>query len=136
MRKARFQVPGSSGDAELVVFYFGDQGAGSAQSNIDRWVGQFRNQDGSPITNAEVTDREIAGFQVKEVEASGRYIAAMRPGAPERHDKPGQRMIAAIVETDGGPYYFKLVGPDATVEENREAVDALLGSMRKSSTTP
>ena len=131
MRKARFVVPGSGGNAELVVFYFGNQGAGTAQANIDRWVGQFRNEDGSPITNAEVTDTQVAGFQVKKVEASGRYVAAMRPGAPERHNAPGQRMIAAIVETNGGPYYFKLVGPDATVQENRDKVSALLASIKE-----
>src|SRR5450432_1662762 len=36
------------GEAELVVYYFGEGGAGSADANIDRWLGQITQPDGRP----------------------------------------------------------------------------------------
>ena len=42
---------------------------------------------------------------------------------------PGQRLLAAIVASEGGPYYFKFLGPDATVQEHRAAFDALIVSI-------
>ena len=40
-----------------------------------------------------------------------------------------QRLIAAIVYSNEGPYYFKFLGPNATVTEFRGAFDALLDSI-------
>src|SRR5690606_7929951 len=49
MRAAQFTLPGSGGDeAEVVVYYFGESGAGSVQANIDRWVNQFKQPDDKP----------------------------------------------------------------------------------------
>ena len=56
MRLAQYRLPGLEGDpedAELAVFYFGGQG-GSVQANVDRWIGQFSNPDGSPVTDPRV----------------------------------------------------------------------------------
>jgi len=41
-------------------------------------------------------------------------------------------MIAAIVETPKGPFYFKFLGADRTVVENRKALEGLLASMTAS----
>jgi hypothetical protein len=38
-------------------------------------------------------------------------------------------MLAAIAATANGPYYFKLVGPDASVAEQRKTFDAMLQSI-------
>ncbi|MBW2188909.1 MAG: hypothetical protein JRG93_04840, partial [Deltaproteobacteria bacterium] len=43
--------------------------------------------------------------------------------------KGGQRLLAAIVTTDGGPYYFKFLGPDATVTEHGAAFDDVIASV-------
>ena len=41
-------------------------------------------------------------------------------------------MIAAVVETSGGSYFFKLTGPQRTVEAARSAYLALLDSVNQS----
>lgn len=41
-------------------------------------------------------------------------------------------MIATIVETPSGPFYFKFLGADKTVLENRKALAGLFESMRAS----
>jgi hypothetical protein len=129
MRKAQYRVPGKAGDAELVVYYFGPQGAGSADANIDRWVSQFQNPDGSPIADAQPSRRQVNGLDVTTIEVTGRYVAAMQGTPDERHGKTGQRMLAAIIEAGEGPYYLKMIGPDATVSENRGGFEQLLTSL-------
>jgi hypothetical protein len=39
-------------------------------------------------------------------------------------------MLAAIAEGPGGPVFFKLVGPAATVARVSRAFDRMVGSMR------
>ncbi len=126
MRRAQVVAEGSEGPGELIVFYFGPQGAGGAQDNIDRWVGQFTTDSGAPVTDAKQSSRKAGGFDVVMVEVAGRYGGGMGgPGAAQAD----QRLLAAIINTDGGPYYFKLLGPDESIRENASAFDALLESV-------
>jgi len=111
------------------VYFFGPQGAGTTQENIDRWVGQFSNPDGSPISDPKQSSTEVAGLSVTRVEAAGLYSGGMGPTGQAQPPQAEQRLVAAIVETPGGPYYFKFLGPDATVKENTAAFDSLLGSI-------
>lgn len=127
MRRAQLSAEGEKGPAELVVYYFGPQGAGSAQDNIDRWVGQFSGADGKPVENPAVVQSDKTGFTTTRVEVAGNFSNSMTPGAAPSMME--QRMIAAIVETKGGPYYFKFVGPDATVAAHSKAFDAVLASI-------
>jgi hypothetical protein len=129
MRRAQLSAPGSAGPAELIVFFFGPQGAGSTQDNIDRWIGQFANPDGSPVSDAKRTSGQVSGLGVTKVEVAGQYASGM--GAPGQAEVPqaGQRLIAAIVSTDGGPYYFKFLGPNATVTENSAVFDEVIESI-------
>jgi hypothetical protein len=129
MRRAEISAPGSAGAAELIVYFFGPQGAGSAQDNIDRWIDQFRNPDGSPVSNASQTSSKVSGFEVIRLEVGGQYAGGMGPTGQQLPPQSDQRLVAAIVETPGGPYYFKLVGPRATVTENTQAFDRLLASI-------
>jgi len=62
--------------------------------------------------------------------AAGRYVAEVTPGSSERFDKPGFRMIAAYIDAPDGPYYMKLVGPQATIAKWHDSVQTFLKSMR------
>jgi hypothetical protein len=132
MRRAQFGVHGDDGTAGLVVYFFGNQGAGSAQANIDRWAGQFTNADGTPVNAAKPTERQIAGLKATQIEVAGTYAGGMGAGSPQGQSQAGQRMIATIVETPDGPFYFKFLGDDKTVVENRKALEGLLASMTAS----
>ncbi len=55
---------------------------------------------------------------------SGTRIASAAQG------QAGQRMVATIVETPSGPFYFKFLGADKTVTENRRALEGLFRSMK------
>ena len=72
----------------------------------------------------------VGDLKVTTVDVSGTYVAEVKPGSAERHNKPNYRMRAAVVETPGGPYFVKLTGPAATVGAASAAFDAFLQSMR------
>ena len=135
MRQAQFLLPrveGDAADGELVVFYFGPGQGGSVDANIDRWVGQFDQPDGSASKDKAKTSRsQVAGMQVTFVDLNGTYQAPIMPGAPERHNSPGYRLLAAVVETPDGPWFFKLVGPQKTIGKWAESFDQFIRSVRR-----
>ena len=118
MRVTEFQLPRVGGDAEdadLVVFYFGGAG-GSVEANLERWVEQMTQIDGrSSFEVAATTGFEANGLAVTMIDVPGTYVAPVRPGSASRLNKPNFRLIAAVVETPVGPYFFKLTGPARTV---------------------
>jgi hypothetical protein len=132
MRAAIFELPPKDGGtAELVVTYFGPNGAGSVQDNLNRWIDQFQQPDGKPSRDvANVKQLKFGGQDAAYVEVSGRYVAMAMPGATPAADKPDQAMRAAIVQSPKGPYYFKLVGAKATVEANAAAFRKMLESIK------
>jgi hypothetical protein len=134
MRVAEFVIPHASGDAEdaeVVIYYFGSGGGGSPEANIQRWIGQIRQPDGSP--SAAVAKHQkltVNGLSVEAVDIAGTYVAEMRPGASEHYNKPGFRLEAAVVETPRGPYYIKLTGPQKTVASAQDDYDTFLASLK------
>ncbi len=126
MRIAEFALPGAEGseDAELVVFYMGEGGAGGVQANLQRWIGQFESDE-----EPEVAEGAVAGMAVTTVDVSGRYVAPVTPGAAEMHDEPNYRMIASIIETPRGPFYFRMLGDAETLAAHADDAEAMLATI-------
>lgn len=130
MRVAEFVVPKAAGDVEdgeLIVYYFGG-GGGNVQANIDRWIGQFKLDPGAK--GHETASLTVNGLKVTVVGVHGTYIAEVRPGSTERHNKPNFSMRAAVIETSNGPYFIKLTGPSATIRQAGSSFDTFLQSLR------
>lgn len=119
MRSAQYKLPkveGDGEDASLVLYYFGAGQGGSIEANIDRWTGQMEQPDGtSSKEKAKTETLTVNGLKVTMVDVKGRFTAEMSPGSGTRHNNPGYRLRAAIVETPKGPFFAKLVGPEKTV---------------------
>ncbi len=135
MRKAQYRLPGAAEDgaedAELVVYYFGPSSGGTVEANVERWASQFSQPDGSDtMDRVTFSERRVRGLPVHEVAISGTYVAETSPGSGERVDRPGWSMLAAIVESDHGPYYLKLTGPEATVKARSGEFRALVSELR------
>jgi len=132
MRAADFVLSAKPGEEEeLVIYYFGEQGAGSIDDNLDRWLGQFQQADGKPSKQvAKIEKTKIAGQDATTVSVTGRYVASMMPGGGDTVDKQDQGLLAAIVASPSGPYYFKLVGAKKTIDANTAKWKAMLGSMK------
>jgi hypothetical protein len=131
MRAGQFQLPGASGEAELVIYYFGETGAGGVQANLDRWIGQFQQPDGKKSEDvAKIEKTKIAGQEATIVSVSGRYVTTSMPGGGDPIDKAEQSLLGVIVDSPKGPYYFKLVGPKQTVDAQGPKLRALLASLK------
>ena len=132
MRKAQYALPKVSGDGEdgeLAVFYFGPGQGGSVEANIERWIGQISQPDGSSSKDkAKTNKKEIGGMAVTLVDVSGTYSAGMMSNAPPRQ---GYRMLAAVAETTEGPWFFKLTGPEKTMAKWSSGFDQFIASFKQ-----
>ena len=132
MRIAQYRLPKATGDAEdasLVLYYFGQGQGGSTAANVERWVGQIQQADGSSTKDKSKEDSlEAHGLKVTTVDVSGIYVAETAPGSGTFHNKPGYRLRAAVVETPKGSYFVKLVGPEKTVAQWNESFLSYLRS--------
>jgi hypothetical protein len=132
MRVAQYRLPRAAGDAEdasLVLYYFGQGQGGSTAANIERWIGQIKQADGSSSKDKfKEESLEAHGLKVTAVDVSGTYVAETAPGSGAFHNKPGYRLRAAVVETPKGSYFVKLVGPEKTVTQWNESFLSYLRS--------
>ena len=119
MRVAQFKLPKADGDnedGELVLYYFGANQGGTAQANIDRWISQIQQADGSSSKDKAKTESlTVNGLKITTVDVAGRYTAEMAPGSGKFYDNANYRLRAAVIETAKGNYFVKLVGPAKTV---------------------
>jgi hypothetical protein len=132
MRAAEFQLPAPAGaEAEVIVYHFGQSGAGGVDANIDRWVSQFQKADGTKASRdvAKIEKKQIAGQEITLVSLSGRYVATP-PGGGAAVDKPDQTLHAAIVPSPQGPYYFRMIGSTSAVQAQAPAFQEALASLK------
>jgi hypothetical protein len=131
MRKAQYRVPGEAGDAECVVFYFGPGQGGSAEANAQRWANQFTLPDGRPgSTGMKVEKRKVGDIDVLVVEVGGTYQGGFQMQQPQEPPKPDQMLLGAIAEGPDANWFFRLLGPEATVQSQRAAFDGLVASLK------
>lgn len=100
MRKGSYAVKGPGGDADLAITAFpGD--TGGLEANLNRWRGQVGLP---PQAGAELTG------PLEKFTAHGLEITVADYTGPN-----GTRLLGAIVPFQGNTWFFKLMGPDATV---------------------
>ena len=131
MRVAEYTVPIASGDpddADCFVITFPGGGGGNVEQNIARWTRQF--EDAKIL---EKSQKEVNGLHVNVLDVSGIDKPMAMPNEPVMPPKPRYRMLGAIVETEGGgSWFFKLTGPEATVDAAKTVFEAWIDSVRKS----
>lgn len=131
MRVAQYRLPKAPGDTEdasLVLYYFGPGQGGSTTANIDRWISQMKQTDGSAAKGAKDEHLVANGLKVTSVDVSGTYVAETAPGSGTFHNKPDYRLRAAVIETPNGSYFVKLVGPEKTVTQWNDSFVSYLKS--------
>jgi hypothetical protein len=130
MRLATYKiprVPGDTSDGDVSVTRVG----GSKEANIERWRGQFENPEGESRE-----EKVIHGLHVTIISLSGKFSGGMMPGAMpssplQTSSAPSKKsaLLAAIIETEDMPYFFKITGPLATIKSARPAFDAMVASL-------
>lgn len=134
MRKDQYMMPGVDGkeSAELVVYYFPEM-SGMVQANLDRWYGQLTQPDGSDTASkAKISTVQVDNIEVTTVYVTGTYMKPQNPMqmTGPKDELPGYAMLAAIVETEGGPWFFKATGPDETLTHWRPTFDQFIKTFK------
>jgi hypothetical protein len=125
MRAATYEV----GDAECVVFFFGQGQGGSVEANMARWGSQFT-VNGKPAPS-KIDKKQIHGLNVTTMDVTGTYAGMSGPMMSPDAPKADTRMLAAIIEGPGGNIFLKFTGPAKTIAASRAKYDALLNSVHK-----
>lgn len=126
MRVAQARIPGSAGDGSFVAFFFGPGGGGGVEANLQRWEGQMENPS-SPVRDSF----QVGPYKVTWLDIKGTLQPSMM-GAGPKSAQPNSRMFAAVVEGQGGPWFFKATGPEATMAAAHDPFVAMLKSIRPS----
>lgn len=132
MRYAQFTIPKVKGDTEdstLAVFHF-PGGGGDVQANLDRWVGQMQQPDGSSSKDkANITKKEYEDRTANILKVSGTFMDQVGgPFAGKVVPRKDYRMVAVVLITKPGNFYFKWTGPEATVKAHEEEFEKFIDS--------
>jgi hypothetical protein len=133
MRLMQYRLEKAEGDADDAVCYVSHfaGGGGSVEANLRRWYQQFTQPDGRPSeAAARVNKAEHHGLQQTTVDVSGTFQVSTTPMGPTSEDKPGYRMLGAVVETPGGLWFVKLIGPERTVARWEKSFSEFMKTFR------
>ena len=120
-------------DAELIIFFFGPGGGGSADANVKRWKGTFVPPEDKKIDDvAKVETFKVGDVQVTYLDVQGTYKFKERPFDPASKEelRPDHRLLGVVFESPQGPYFFRLVGPAKTVSQNKKAFEDWLKAFK------
>lgn len=131
MRAFQAEVPGG---LQLVVYHFGKGKGGSVQANLERWLGQIKPSGGKSAS--EVAQRSLRvqhRVVIQTLDVSGTYVAETAPGSGKFVNKPGHRLLAAVVTGGDGPYFVKLIGEAKAIEAQARGYYQFLASLHMGS---
>ena len=132
MRFAQYKLPKAAGDGEdalLIVYYFGKGQGGTPEANIERWINQVKQPDGSPSKDkAKIETLTVNGLPVTTLDVLGNYSGGMSADSAPQDSKSIYRLRGAIIDTPKGSYFVKLTGPEKTVNHWDQAFTEYLGS--------
>lgn len=125
-----FAVPAAEGDSTEGRFTVMAAGGG-VDANIDRWLGQFTQPDGSSTKEkAKIQKMQINGMEVHYVDISGNFKDQPGPFAPAVN-RENYRMLGAIIVTEkSGMHFLKLYGPKGTIGGQEQAFKDMLNGLK------
>lgn len=101
-------------------YHFGEGQGGSVEANIERWRKQF---SGEP---KEVAREKIAGGKVEILHLEGTFLVGSPFG--QKTPKGNQALLGAILPSEEGAVFVKLVGSKEDVAKVAERFKALVSS--------
>lgn len=123
-----FATPGEAGaEGRFTVMAAG----GGVDANIDRWITQFTQPDGSSTKEkTKIQKLKVAGQEIHYVDISGTFKDQAGPFAPGMN-RPDYRMLAAIIVTEKhGMHFLKLTGPKASIAGQEKPFQDMLNSLQ------
>ncbi len=109
-------------DAIIAGFFFGNR-PNMTDENIDRWKSQF-------VKVEKVNKKEFANGKALLVEIDGTYKKRPSEMVMEFEEAPNYKTIAAIISTDNGPYFFKMVAPKNIADKELKNFESFLATYK------
>ena len=106
---------------KVTGFFFGEQDL--VKENIERWKNEFAKLD-------KTNEIKLMGDKITMITLEGTYNLKPAPMAQEYTPTADYMVIAAIVPSPEGPYYFKIYGPKATLNKEIESFKKFLNSYK------
>jgi len=114
----------SDKNLKVTGFFFGQQDL--VKENIDRWKAEF--------TKLEKSDEQkLVNDKITLIILEGTYKLKPFPMAQEFTPTDNYMVLAAIVPSPEGPYYFKIYGPTETLKKEIDSFKKFLNSYKISS---
>jgi hypothetical protein len=131
-RGGQWRVPPLHGEGEggeVVVFYFGPGVGGTAEENIEAWIGTMFNAEGHPAA-AERKHHVTGGLKISQVVIFGTYNQAVSlPGVPPV-PKSDYGLLGAVIENPQGNIYWRFTGPEPLITANLPLFNKVIDSVR------
>jgi len=96
-------------------------------SNVDRWIGQFQVEGGDPFAVAERGSLEGASYGTQTVRVAGTLVSVNQLGGGE--PRQDWMLYGAVILSPSGPLYFKVLGPQAQLDEQIAQIEAALKTL-------
>ena len=123
MSQGTIETPGKDGAAGLKAsfYHFGPGQGGALSGNIERWQGMFQS---SPAVKTEKEEMDFGKEKATLVTLSGTYVGSRF--SPEKEPRVEYTLLAAVLPSEAGDVYIRLVGPSAGVAAAREDFKKML----------
>jgi hypothetical protein len=130
-RGGQWRVPplhGQSDAGEVVAYFFGPGAGGSAEENIEAWIGTMFAPDGHPADKQ--WQHQTGGFKVSQVVIFGTYDEAVAsPGIPPVA-RPNYVLLGTVIENPAGNIYWRFTGPETLVTATLPLFNKMIDSVK------
>lgn len=128
LRLAQFEIPAPKANLEAAELVVSGPFGGSADQNIQRWIGQFEPEG----REAKMTQGDSSQGKYVLVDMTGKYNRPVGPPMLRKTETvEGHRVINVMLTVGagrGGNYFLKLTGPRETVAAAAEQLRAAFGA--------
>lgn len=126
LRLAQFVLPKAKDDKEdttLVISAF--PGGGGIEQNLPRWVGEFSPEGRSvKMTSGKCMQGDYVVVDLKGTHLGSSFARRKTP-------LEDARMLSVLLKTEDNSYFLKLVGSEAAVAAQAEALRTAIGAKLK-----
>ena len=96
-------------------------------ANAQRWAGMFSQPDGSSsVESMKTSNMEINQVPMLLIETTGTYSNRM----VSEDSFPDYMLLGAVAKGPDANWFFKMTGPETTIEENRDGFVGMLSSIK------
>ena len=130
-RGGQWRVPplhGQGAAGEVVAYFFGPGAGGSAEENIEAWIGTMFAPGGHPADKQ--WQYQTGGFNVSQVVIFGTYDEVVASPGIAPIPRPNYVLLGTVIENPAGNIYWRFTGPEALVTATLPLFNKMIDSVK------